>query len=94
MYPNRTITPSPSVIVQELEGEAVLLDQANFMFYALDATGARIWTLLQEHGTAHGVIEQMLREFAVDRERVEADLDKLLHDLAQHALITLESHKQ
>jgi hypothetical protein len=38
-----TVVPSPEVLVQELEGEAVLLNLASERYFGLDDVGTRIW---------------------------------------------------
>jgi hypothetical protein len=87
---DRAITVSPDTLFQEVEGEAVILDMARGKYFGLDEVGTRIWQLLQDHGTARAVFNQMLAEFDVEPERLEADLEALLQALAESGLVTLE----
>lgn len=86
---NLRMTPSPSTVFQEVEGEAVLLHLDRSEYFGLDEIGTRVWQLLQEHGTLGKVVDQMLLEFDVEQARLEADLERLLLDLAGHGLVTL-----
>ena len=86
---NLRVTPSPTTIFQEVEGEAVLLNLDRAEYFGLDETGTRVWELLQEHGSTGAIVEQMLQEFDVAPQRLEADLEHLLHDLLDNGLIAL-----
>jgi hypothetical protein len=86
---DQVITVSPDALIQEVEGEAVILDLAQGQYFGLDEVGTRIWQLLQEHGSARAVFDQMLAEFDVEPERLEADLEELLEALADSGLVTL-----
>jgi hypothetical protein len=87
---DQRIAVSSDALFQEVEGEAVILDLAQSQYFGLDEVGTRIWQLLQTHGTARAVIDQMLEEFDVEPERLEADLEALLEALAESRLVTLE----
>ena len=42
------LAASPRQISTRLEGEAVILDTTDGVYYGLDRVGARVWELLQE----------------------------------------------
>lgn len=85
----QVITVSPDAVFQEVKGEAVILDLARGVYFGLDEVGTRIWQLVQAHGSGRAVFDQMLKEFDVEPERLEADLDDLLQALADSGLVTL-----
>jgi len=64
---DQRIAVSSDALFQEVEGEAVILDLAQSQYFGLDEVGTRIWQLLQTHGTARAVIDQMLEEFDSSR---------------------------
>jgi uncharacterized membrane protein len=72
-----------------VEGEAVLLHLGQGKYFGLDEVGTRIWQLAEAHGSARAVLDQMLEEFDVEPDRLEADLDNLLRALAENGLVTL-----
>jgi len=84
-----TVTPSPEVLVQEVSGEAVLLDLASETYFGLDEVGARIWQLLREHNSLQAVYDAMLGEYDVEPARLEEDLRTHLAQLADAGLVTL-----
>ena len=79
--------PAPHVLVQEIEGEMVLLDAENGEYYVLDEIGTRMWQLLVEHGDMDKIVTTMLDEFEVDETTLRSDVDELLARLTAAGLI-------
>ena len=86
---DQKIVVSPDTVFQELEGECVLLNLGTSKYFGLDEIGTRAWQLIQEHRLARLVYEGMLREFDVEPERLETDLERLLGDLHEKGLVDL-----
>jgi hypothetical protein len=84
-----SIKPSPTVLFQELEEEAVLLDLANEQYYGLDEVGTRIWQLFWQCHDVGQVMTQMLTEYNVPEATLHQDLTQLIHDLADAGLVTV-----
>ena len=74
------------VVFRELGGEAVLLNLKTGAYFGLDPVGTRIWQLLVEHGSVAHVMEVMLGEYDIDRERLERDLLELCGELCATGL--------
>ncbi len=68
------------------DGEMVILSLKDGMYYGLDPVGARIWQLIQNQCTIEEIIQAILAEYEVERERFERDLEDLLQDLKVHGL--------
>jgi hypothetical protein len=85
-----TVVPSPEVLVQELEGEAVLLNLASERYFGLDDVGTRIWQHLLNHGRLDRVCEEMQDEFEVDTETLRADVLRLIEELIAAGIVTVE----
>jgi len=88
---NQTITLSPDVISQEVSGETVLLDLESENYFGLDEVGTRIWQLLRETSDLQAVYRTLLDEYEVEEERLQADLEALLTEIATLGLVTLEA---
>jgi hypothetical protein len=71
----------------DLDGEAAILNLASGVYYGLDATGARVWNLVQTPRTVNEIRDALLKEYDVEAERCERDLLALLGDLAAAGLI-------
>ena len=87
---NQTITLSPEVISQEVSGETVLLDLESENYFGLDEVGTRIWQLIKETSDLQAIYNTLLQEYEVEEERLQADLEALLGEIAGLGLITLK----
>ena len=70
-----------------VEGEVVILNFADEVYYGLDGVGARVWELLGEPRTLAELRDAVTAEYEVDAATVEADLRELLEDLATRRLV-------
>ena len=81
------VIQSSDVLVQEMGGEAVLLDLASERYFGLDPVGTRIWTLLGEHSSLQAVADAIEDEYDAPTERLHADLLALVSELAGAGLV-------
>jgi predicted transcriptional regulator len=85
-----TAIPSPEVLVQELDGEAVLLNLESERYFGLDDVGTRVWQHLLEHRRLGRVCEEMQKEYDVDESRLRADVLQLVEELIEAGIVTVE----
>jgi hypothetical protein len=71
----------------EVGGEAVVLQMDQGVYYGLNSVAARVWQLLQSPHSVDSLIEQVLQEFDVERERCALDVRELIADLARKQLV-------
>lgn len=81
------IVAAPDLLASDLAGELVVLNLADGVYYGLDAVGAHVWRLLDVPRTVRALVDDVVREFEVDRARCEADLLAFLADLSAHGLV-------
>ena len=62
------------VLVQELQGESVLLNVNTENYYGLDEVGARVWLVFSEAPTIADAIDTLLEEYEVERATLERDV--------------------
>jgi hypothetical protein len=84
-------TISPQVRARVLGAEMVLLDLSNGMYFGLDATGSRVWQLLEAGKSLAGICDTIIEEFDVSRAVLEQDVLKLISELKDKELIRLSS---
>jgi len=89
--PARALAVAPDVVSEVVDGEAVLLDLRNGVYFSLNRVGTRIWQLIQEHGREDRVCDQLLDEFDVTAEELERDFDRWLAELGGRGLVTRAS---
>lgn len=96
-WPSREALPldtvvraSRSQVACTLGEEVMILNLEDGVYYGLDPVGARIWELLQESKTIGAILETLLAEFEVEKDRCERDLMQLLNQLMDARLVELE----
>jgi len=85
------VSVSPEVMLQELGGEAVLLDLKSESYFGLDEVGTRIWRLVEQHGDLKVVHATLLEEYDVESSRLERDLEDLIGRLVEAGLVNVET---
>jgi hypothetical protein len=84
-------TVPPDVLVQELQGESVLLNLRSGRYYGLDEVGTRMWAALTASDSLRAAFESLLSEYAVDADRLQGDLLALVENLVGHGLVEVQS---
>lgn len=75
------------VLLQELGGEAVLLDLSGERYFGLDEIGLRIFQSLAASKSIAETCEILLQEYEVDSTQLRSDLDALLTELLKAGLL-------
>jgi hypothetical protein len=77
-----------SVLYQELEEEAVLLNIANQQYYGLNDVGAQMWKSLTEAGSIAAAEDRLADMYEIERPILRSDLEALVRDLLKAGLLT------
>lgn len=77
----------PDVLVNEVAGEAVILDLNSERYFGLDEVGTRMWSVLTTAPTVQAAYDTLLEEYEVEPERLKQDIDELLGKLADQGLV-------
>ena len=80
------LQPAPGVVSRQMGGAAVLIHLASNRIFELNATGARVWALVQQPLTRDALVAQLRTEFG-DVADLDASLDDLLGELRREGLI-------
>jgi hypothetical protein len=87
--PGTVVAAARDQVSADLEGEAVILNLADGVYYGLDSVGARVWELLREPRTVGSLVAAITAEFEVDADTASRDLARLLADLAARGLVEI-----
>lgn len=79
--------PSPTVFTVAIDGEAVLLDEAEERLHHLNAAAALVWSCLDGHATVADLATELSEELGVPRPTVLADTIVVLRELGAHGLL-------
>ena len=71
----------------DLGGESAILNLQNGTYYGLNPMGSIIWNLIQEPREFGEIRDLILKEYDVEPEICEKDIQKFLNDLSAQGLI-------
>jgi hypothetical protein len=74
-----------------LDGEVVILNMKDDVYYGLDHVGGRLWSLIQEPITFGQVIQTLLDEYDVEYQQCSEDVLGLLEDMLSKGLIEVKN---
>lgn len=79
---------SQDVVHRVLDGETVVLHLESGTYFGLNATGTRVWSLVEEGASRNAIIERISSEFGHPIDAVQSDVDELLAALQAKGLVT------
>lgn len=85
--PDRLLTIPNLVHFQYLDGDGILLDLRNQLYFGLDDVGCRIWQLVRETGSEAGIFAALVKEYEVPPDEIRRDLAEWLDDLIERRLL-------
>jgi len=83
----RQVIRPPDVLLQDLEGEAVLLNLANGQYYGLDETSYDMYKSLIASSSVQAAYEALCQDYEVEPGQLRADLDQFLKHLLENGLL-------
>jgi hypothetical protein len=75
----------------EIDGEAVLLDEANGRLHLLNATGALVWACFDGSSPLSEIVDDLSDALGVARERVHAESLAITRHLADEGLLAADA---
>ena len=81
-------TREQEVASKVIDGEAIIINLANGVYYSIDKVGALVWDLLQAGHTLEQVIGAVTARYDVTREQAESDVRELVGELVQENLVS------
>lgn len=83
----RSFRANEAVVAAELDNEMVLLNVESGIYFGLDELGTRVWSMLVDGQNDEGIIQQLLDEYDVERDRLATDVADFLESLHAKGLI-------
>ena len=80
---------SPEALDRKVGDRIAILDHSTGRYFALDGAGSRMWELLAETTSLRAVLERMLEEYDVPRDRLAEDLLRIAGYLQASGLVEL-----
>jgi hypothetical protein len=76
------------VAAKVMDGEAIIINLANGIYYSMDKTGGLIWEMIQAGHTLDETLAAITARYDVSPEQAQRDLQQLVGELLQENLIT------
>jgi hypothetical protein len=70
-----------------VEGEVVLLDASNSLYYFVNETGGRLWSALREGTTRDELVRLLREEHDVSEAQADTDISAFVEQLASAGLL-------
>jgi len=77
------------VAAKVIDGEAIIINLSNGIYYSMDKVGALIWEMLAEGHSLEEVTTAVLACYDITREQAEADVQRLAAELVQENLLVV-----
>jgi hypothetical protein len=72
---------------REVDGEIVALDAGESVYLGTNRTGTLLWRELSEGATVDQLVEAVVSEFGIDRQRARTDVEAFVGDLQSKGLV-------
>jgi hypothetical protein len=72
---------------REIDGEIIALEARGSQYVAANGAGAVLWRALAAGATRDGLADELVRVYAIDRERAMADVRHFVDALAAQGLL-------
>jgi len=89
MFDNRLQPRDQEVAAKVIDGEAILINLANGVYYSMDKVGALIWQMIEGRHTLGEIVEAVRRNYEVSSDQAEADVQRLAAELLQENLVAI-----
>ena len=77
------------LMVEELDGECVILDMDRNVYFGLEAMGRVIWLLLQRGESVEAIVGAMQQKYGGERsaEQISVDVERFVEELRSRELL-------
>lgn len=80
------------VAAKVLDGEAIIINLSNGIYYSMDKVGGVLWALLAEGHSLQEILAAIVARYDVSPERARADLERLAAELLQENVVLASDH--
>jgi hypothetical protein len=85
-----SLAVNPTVVTRTMVDGAILMNAMNGDCYELNALGATVWEQIGRGVPLKGIVAALVERYDVGESKLGADVLRLVDDLAQHGIVTLE----
>ncbi len=89
--PGAPLAAARGVLSTTFDGEVVLLNQTDGVYYGLQDVGARVWALIEGARTFDAIRHAVSTEYEVDADECQRDLAAFIDDLIARGLVVTDA---
>jgi hypothetical protein len=78
---------APNVVSEIIEGEAVIVNLQNGLYYSTERTGAEVWALVEQRVPVPAIVGMLAHQYTGSREEIEAGVDAFITQLEAERLV-------
>ncbi len=75
------------VAAKVIDGEAIIMNLANGLYYSMDEVGSAIWEMVEQSRSVAEMAGTLEARYDVERATVEADVQRLVGELLDEGLV-------
>jgi hypothetical protein len=87
LTPQQRLNVCEEIAAKVIDGEAIIINLANGVYYSLDKAGGMIWEMLEAGHSLAEAVEGITARYDVPREQAQADVERLATELVQENLL-------
>ena len=76
------------IAAKVIDGEAIIINLANGIYYSMDKVGGLIWEMIEGKQSLEEMITATVARYDVSREQAQADIQLLVEELLRENLVT------
>lgn len=80
------------VAAKVLDGEAIIINLSNGIYYSMDKVGGVLWAMIAEGHSLEEILAAIVARYDVSPEQARADLERLAAELLQENVVLASDH--
>jgi hypothetical protein len=77
------------VAAKVMDGEAIIINLANGIYYSMDKVGGMIWEMIEGKHSLEEIITTTVARYDASPEQVQTDIERLADELLRENLVTV-----
>ena len=79
------------VVAKVIDGEAIVINLSNGVYYSMDHVGALIWELIEAGHSLDAIVQEIVARYDVSSQQAQADMKRLVAELCHEKLLVVSN---
>jgi hypothetical protein len=95
LTPTGRLCPNDAeVAAKVMDGEAIIINLSNGMYYSMDEVGGLIWEMIAEGHSLQDIVSTIPRRYDVEPDRARGDVERLAGELLRENLVLVSDREE